>query len=327
MNTRRKFLIGLAALGPALAHAQLAGRGGKPVRVGILRSGRSDAPAFPLMKVFIDTMREQGWVEGRNIVYDVVFAEGDDSRLPELAGALLARQPELIYVGNNPQALAAFGKTRTIPIVFNSVTDPVNAGLVQSLARPGGNVTGIANIGWELGGRRMQLLKEALPKMSRVGVLRVPGAASSKEQELITQSAGAGIKTFPAIAKDAKDIDTAVAALAEQRVEGWILTQTALFMSHRQRILAHAAKQRVPVMGYRAEQAQDGALMSYGSLLSDLVRRAAQLADKVLRGTKPADIPVEQPTRFELVINMKTAKALGITIPQSILLQAERVIE
>lgn len=326
MNTRRRFLIGLAALGPALAQAQPAGRGGKPLRVAMLRSGRADQPNV-LTKVFVDTMRDLGWMEGRNIVYDIRWAEGDDSRLPELAATLVARQPDLIYVGNNPQALAAFGKTRTIPVVFSSVTDPVNAGLVQSLARPGGNVTGIANIGWELGGRRMQLLKESLPNMSRVGVLMIPSTASSKEQELIKQSAGAGIRIVPAIARDAKDIDAAVGAFAEQRVEAWILTQTALFMSHRKRVLAHAEKQRMPVMGYRAEQVQDGALMSYGSLLPDLVRRAAHIADKVLKGTKPADIPVEQPTKFELVINMKTAKALGITIPPSIFLQAERVIE
>ena len=275
----------------------------------------------------MQTLRELGWVEGRNVVYDRVYAEGDFSRLPALAAELVARKPDLVYTVNNPTALAAHGKTRTIPIVFSSVLDPVSTGLVQSLARPGGNVTGVANIGPELAAKRMQILRGAFPKMQRVGVLMISTQQSARALKAVEQTVGTTVRVIPATANTAAELDAAFSLIAESRAEALLLLQTAQFMTERKRVLELAAKHRLPVMGYRTPFADDGALMSYSELLPEQVYRAAHIADKILRGAKPADIPVEQPTKFELVINLKTARALGITIPEKLLLQADRVIE
>ena len=329
MIERRKFLFGLAAIYATSARAQAPERAGKPVRVGILAS-TAQAENQIFENPFLAAMRELGWVEGRNIIYDRVYADDDVARLQALAAELVARKPDLIYTPNAPPTLAAFAKTRTIPIVFSAVADPVDQGLVKSLAHPGGNVTGVASISWEPGGKRLQLLKQALPKVTRVGVLVNPlFPHSAREQKLIEQ-AGAilGITVIPVVVKQAQELDAAFAALSKSRAEALLPVHVAFFVvSVRKRILDLAAKQRLPVIGPRREFAEDGALMSYGSILSEQVRRAAHLVDKVLKGTKPADIPVEQPTIFELVVNMKTAKTLGITIPGEIMLQATRVIE
>ena len=328
--TRRNLLLAAAAW-PALAwlgvaRAQSKGPSGKPVRVGILRAGRASAPqTYP--KLFMQTLRELGWVEGRNVVYDRVYAEGDFARLPALAAELVARSPDLVYANNNPAALAVFRKTRTIPIVFSAVLDPIDAGLVQSLARPGGNVTGVANIGPELAAKRMQILREAFPKIQRAGVLMITGGTSARALKAVEQTVGTTVRVIPAAANTAAELDAGFSLLVEQRAEAVLLLQTALFMTERKRVLDLAMKHRLPVMGYRTPFADDGALMAYSELLSEQVYRAAHIADKILRGAKPADIPVEQPTKFELVINLKTAKALGITIPEKLLLQADRVIE
>jgi putative ABC transport system substrate-binding protein len=282
--------------------------------------------------LFVAIMRELGWVEGRNVVYDRVFVEGGEARLTAFGAELVARKPDLVYV-TTPQAVRAILKTtRTIPIVFGAVNDPVAAGLIKNLARPGGNITGIANIGPELGGKRMQLLREVMPKVSRVGVLVVSVATgvtrgTALDAKLIEEAAGGSVRVISATAKDATQIDAALASLAESRVQAVLTTHHGLFRRESKRIVALASRQRIPVVGHRSDMANDGALMSYSSIFSEQIRRSAHLVDKVLRGTKPADIPVEQPTKFELVVNMKTAKALGITIPQSILLQATRVIE
>ena len=333
MNDRRKFLVVLGAAGfaPCVLVAQpkqTPERAGKPVRVSLLAATTS--AMFQLQeKAFVETMRELGWAEGRNVVYDRVYADDDPARLPALAAALVSRGPNLVYVGSTETALAVFAKTRTIPIVFGAASDPVDNGLVQSLAHPGGNVTGVTNIGWELGGKRLQLLKQALPRITRVGVLVDPGwMHSAREQQLIEQAGAAlGVTVIAAMAKEGKELDAAIASLAKSRTEALLTTTTSLFLRERKRILELAAKQRIPVVGHRGQFVEEGALMSYGARITDQIRRAAQMVDKVLKGTKPADIPVEQPTRFELVVNMKTAKALGISIPQSIILQADRVIE
>ena len=328
MNRRQALAFGLFAGAAAWARAQPAKPAAKTMRVGLLRVLPLPATTTgPLHKTFVETLRELGWVEGRNIVYDPVDSGGDDSRLPEAAVALIARRPDVIYVTNGPTARAAFGATRTIPIVFHSVPDPVRVGLVKSLAQPGGNVTGVATFGGELGGRRMQLLKETLPRISRVGVLVSASATTSDEYSVIERAAGGGVKIFAATVKAPSDFNDVFAGLAANKAEALLVTQSAVFMRESKAILQLAAKHRIPVVGFRSEQAENGALMSYNSSLADHTRRAAHLVDRVLRGAKPADIPVEQPTNFELVINLKTAKALGITMPQSLLLQASRVIE
>ena len=327
MNTRREFLIGVAALYANLARAQPTKPGAKPVRVGILSTGRSTAPTGSI-KLFVATMGDLGWVEGRSIIYDRVYAEGDEKRLPALAAELVARRPDLIYVATNPETLAALAATRTIPIVFSSVIEPVESGVVKSLARPGGNATGVTNFGPETSSKGMQLLKEAVPKIGRVGVLMKPGLASqTRTLKLIELVAGAGVRVIPAMANAPEELDAAFAILAENRVQALVLASVAFFNQERKRILEFAAKKRIPVIAYRPQLVDEGALMSYSSILAEQVHRAAHLADKVLRGTRPADIPVEQPTKFELVVNMKTANTLGIKIPNSILVQATRVIE
>ena len=328
MNNRRKLIVALGAgalAGPLRSFAQ---QQGKPVRAGILVE--SSATGYQLQeKILSDAMRERGWVEGGNIVYDRVYAEGDLLRLPALAAELIARSPNLIFAFTGSDARAALARTRTIPIVMTSANDPVAGGLVKSLAHPGGNVTGMANIGYELGGKRMQFLKQALPKVTRVGVLVNPVSQDGlRELKLIEHAAATlGVTVTPAMVKTPTEFDSGFALLANHRVEAVLTTHTAIFLDNRKRILDLAAVRRMAVVGHRGQLADEGALMSYSAVLADQIRRAAQIADKILKGAKPADIPVEQPTKFELVVNMKTAKTLGITIPGEILLQAIRVIE
>ena len=331
MNNRRKLVVALGALSVGLARAQPSERAGKTMRVGILNTGTRAAFEVGTGKIFFPAMRELGWVEGRNILYDSVFADNDESRLPTLATALVARAPDLIWVGPLQAALAAFTSTRTIPIVFfSSSSNVVERGLVKTLARPSGNVTGVQSLGWELGGKRLQLLKQALPKIIRAGVLvdPRPDHISTLEFKVIEKAAATlGLTAIPATAKRAVEFDAAIASLVENRVEALLVTTGTFLQDQRKRILELAASRRLPVVGFRSEFADDGALMSYSPLLSDQVRRSAQIADKILKGAKPADIPVEQPTKFELVVNAKTAKTLSLTIPSEILLQANRVIE
>jgi putative ABC transport system substrate-binding protein len=297
------------------------------VRIGVLRAASIPTGSTPLYNLFLDTLRESGWTEGRNLVMDSASAEGNEARLPEVAAALVARKPGVIYVTEGPSARAAARATRTIPIVFHSVPDPVGMGLIGSLARPGGNVTGVATFGGELGARRLQLLRETLPKISRLGVLVTPSTTVVGEQKLIEQAAGTGIRVTPALINTPADFASAFAAFAESKTEAVMITQAALFNRERKAIARLAARHRIPLVGFRSQQVEEGALMSYNSSLADHTVLAARIVAKVLRGEKPADIPVEQPTKFELVINLRTAKSLGIAIPQSILLQADRVIE
>ena len=328
MIERRKFLIGLVALYAASTRGQTPERAGKPVRVGILAP--TSAAKQVSEKPFVDAMRELGWVEGRNIVYDRGYADDDEARLPALAVALVSRGSNVIYAFGNQATLAAFAATRTIPIVFGLVGDPIALGLIKTLPHPGGNVTGVANIGWELGGKRLQLLKQALPKISRVGVLVQSFHQDSlRELKLIEQAAATlRVTVVPVMAKESREIDGAFRSLAKGRAEALLTTHTYLFITNdRKHILALAAKQRLPVVGPRGNFAEDGALLSYGSIMAEQFQRAAQLTDKILKGAKPADLPTELPTKFELIVNMKTAKTLGIKIPGEIMLQAIRVIE
>jgi len=246
-------LLLAAVAWPALAwcgptRAQPKAPAGKTLRIGIISTVRSDAPTAG-NKLFTGTLRDLGWVEGRNVVYDRVYAEGDFSRLPALAAELVARKPDLVYSSNGPPAIAVHAKTRTIPIVFSSMLDPIGAGVVQSLARPGGNVTGVANIGPELAAKRMQILREALPRMQRVGVLVTSGQLSAQGLRAVEQTVGAMVKAIPAKADTAAELDAAFSLLAENRVEALLLLQTALFMTERKRVLELAAKHRLPVMG------------------------------------------------------------------------------
>jgi len=330
-STRRKLLI-VAGASAVLGwiegmHAQAAKSAGKPARVGLLFT--DDAKSEQARnKVFVETMRELGWIEGGNIVYDRANADGDYARLPALAAKLVGSKPDLIYVSATQEVRAALAATRAIPIIFSATNDPVRSGLVKSLARPGGNVTGIANIGPELGPKRLQLIREAMPGISRVGLLISPVIAPLQvERKLIDEAAGRHIKVISAIVNEAGDMGAGFRLFVESQVEAVLTTHIGLYFRLRKKLIDVATGHRLPVVGHRSPFADSGALMTYRSNLGEQIRRSAHLVDKVLRGTKPSDIAVEQPTKFELAINLKTAKALGITIPEKLLLRADRVIE
>jgi ABC-type uncharacterized transport system substrate-binding protein len=277
-------------------------------------------------------LRERGYIEGQNIANEYRYAEGKVDRFPELAAELVRLKVDIIVVaGGNRIILAAKNATKTIPIVMvGAGIDPVEAGLVESLARPGGNVTGITNLTRELGGKRLELLKEAVPKLARVAVLYEPAAPATvlDVKEVLPVAARALRLTLqPWEVRGADGFDKVFAALNKQRSDGLYVTTGPLVFANRKRILDLAARSRLPSVYVRREFVDAGGLMSYGADLADSYRRVAYFVDRILKGTKPADLPVEQPTKFELVINLKTAKQIGLTIPQSMLYRADRVIK
>ena len=296
-------------------------------RVGVLAPS-TRAKEDVILKPFFDEMRVLGWIEGQTIAYDRAYADDLGRDLPRLAAELVARKPELIYAPPEVATLAAKQATGTIPIVFASLTDPVGLGLVASLARPGGNATGVVNVIESLMPKWLELLHEILPNARRVGLLRDPterqSAASLRSTALAATALGLTIVW--ADLSSPSELDTAMAMLTGQGVDV-IITGTTIANSLRVRLVELANRKRVPVIVNRKFQLEAGALFSYGSSLPDQLRRTAQMVDKILKGAKPADIPVEQPTRFELIINLKAARALGITIPKSMLLRADEVIE
>ena len=300
----------------------------KVYRIGFLAAGGGPA-AVPLREAFRQGLREVGWVEGQNIVIEYRFAEGRFDRLPDLAAELVRLKVDIIVTGATPAAAAAKNATETIPIVMVSVGDPVGLGLIASLARPGGNATGLAySVGLEIFGKGLQLLKETVPKVSRVAVLWNPGnpghALAIRDVKGAAQSLGVQLQLLEA--RGPNDFDGAFAAMAQERVGALLVVAESMFFLHRTRLADLAARSRLPAAYGSREIVEAGGLMSYGPSAPDLYRRAATFVDKILKGAKPADLPVEQPTKFELVINLKTAKALGLTIPQSILIRADEVI-
>ncbi len=328
VNRRCSLRLALAtalAWGAPLTNAQTAPQ--RPRRVGVLAPSTHAKEAVTLAP-FFDEMRSLGWIEGQTIEYDRAYADDRQDALPRLATELVARKPELIYAPPPVAATAAKRATQTIPIVFGTGADPVGSGLVASLARPGGNVTGISAVADSLAPKRVELLREIMPRVRRLGVLADPGDPSSRT-EYVALSALApalGLIIVRADASNAAVLDAAIAQLLEQRPEA-ILTDSAFAFNVRERLIEAATRARLPVIGHRAQMADVGALFAYGALLADQLRRSAHLVDKVLKGAKPADLPVEQPVRFELVVNLRTAKALELKIPQSLLLRADRVIE
>ena len=281
------------------------------------------------LKPFFDGMRELGWIEGRNVSFDRVYADDDHARLPALAAELVARKPDAIYAPPTVAALAAKNATRTIPIIFGSARAVVDNGLVASLARPGGNLTGVTTIGNELAPKRLQLLHELLPNVRRVGILFDKSEFSSRQEKQSVEGAHAklGLDVVFASVSSAREIEAAVKELGGGGVQVLFVTASTLLQNYRKRLIALCKERKLPVFGNLSEWVGDGALASYGTSLNELLRRSAYLMDKVLKGAKPADIPVEQPTKFELVINLKTAKALGLKLPDEMLLRADRVIE
>ena len=295
-------------------------------RIGFL-SPRSPTDNPHLLEAFRQGLRELGYVEGQNIAIEYRFGEGRPERLPALAADLVRLKVDVIVTGAPPAPEAAKQATSTIPIVFAVTGDPVAQGLVASLARPGGNITGLANLAQEVVGKQLELLKEVAPKVSRVAVLQNP--SNHAHPFVLRQAEGAaralGLQLHIVQARTPAEIDAAFAAMRSQRAGGVLVLRDSLFSAQRTQIPALAAKSRLPAVYGLREEAEAGGLMAYGANVLLMYRRAATYVDKILKGAKPADLPVEQPTKFELVVNLKTAKALGLTIPQSILVRADEV--
>jgi putative tryptophan/tyrosine transport system substrate-binding protein len=300
---------------------------GKIPQIGYLSSGSTNAR---LDEAFRQGLRELGWVEGQNMVIEHRFAEGRFDRLPELAAELVRLKVDILVAQPTPAAVAARNATTTIPIVMINVGDPVGVGLVASLARPGGNVTGTAfGVGLETFGKGLELLKEAIPNIRRVAVLSNPvnPAQAHMIRNLKVAAESLGLRLLFREPRDRDQFDSVFADIARERVDALFVAADSLFILHRTALADLALKYRLPAMYGVRENVQVGGLMSYGPNLFHSSQRAAAFADKILKGAKPADLPVEQPTKFELVVNLRAAKALGLTIPQSLLLRADEVIQ
>lgn len=273
-------------------------------------------------------LRERGYVEGKNIAVEYRYAEGNTERVPELAAELVHLKVDVMVTGVTLAAQAAKKLTTTIPIVVVGVGDPVATGLVASLARPGGNVTGLSGLAPELSGKRLELLKESFSKISRVGVFWNPASPSNVLNWKETQGAAkaAALRLQSLEVKSTKDFERVLAVAAKERADALITIRDNVTNSGRQQIIAFAAKRRLPAMYPAEEYVDDGGLMSYAPDFPDMYRRAAVFVDKILKGTKPEDLPVEQPMRFEFVVNLKTAKEAGLTIEPNVLVRANRVI-
>jgi putative ABC transport system substrate-binding protein len=322
---RRDFIAGTAALlvSPRRSWAQ-----GPPRRVGYLDT----APLYlPNYKVWQDSMRNHGWIEGKNLIVDYRSAEGHAERVVPLANELVALKPDVLVGPSAQEALALKSATASIPIVFFAVVEPVRHGLVQSLSHPGGNITGLASLApGNIVGKRIEILREMVPAASKIAVLVNPSNADHRfivAEELPETARKLGV-TIPVLeATTVEELDIAFASAAAQRADAIFPFADELTVNHVTRVTALAAEHRLPAFYFFRLFTTNGGLISYGPDIADLLRRAGDYVDKILRGTKPADLPVEQPTKFDLVINLKTAKALGLEIPASLLARADEVIE
>jgi putative tryptophan/tyrosine transport system substrate-binding protein len=324
---RRAFLAGSTVLlaAPLGAEAQTAG---KPARIGRLSPSLPETDA-PLTDAFRKGMRESGWIHGQTFAVEDRFAEGKPERLAKLAADLVRQAVDVILAGSIPGALAAKNATATIPVVMVATGDPIGSGLVVNLARPAGNLTGVTGLGQELSAKRLELLKGAVPRLSHVAVLTNPAStytgAFLKEREGLARNLRVRLRVIEADGPDG--LKTAFGTMASERAEALMVLTDIMFITHRQAIVELAARHRLPAVYGEREYVNDGGLMCYGANLEDMYRRAAFYVDKILKGARPADLPIEQPTKFDLVINLKTANTLGLTIPPSLLLRADQVIE
>ena len=318
--------LGLGALLLAIsfpAHAQK-----EPVthRMGILHAG---TPPDVNTDIFIDGLRQLDYSDGKNISIEHQFAQGKSDRLPELAKELVQMKVDAMFGGGAPAALALKQATRTIPIVFVTTTDPIGIGLVASLAYPGGNITGITLQASDLWPKRFEILKEVFPKLSTVAMLWNKGYGGMALEARATEEVAGplGVVLLDRGLNNANELDSALALMAKERPDAFLALMDPVLTGYRKRILDFLEKNRLPAIFQSGEWVEAGGLMSYGPRFNDALRRAATLMDKVLKGANPRDIPVEQPTKFELVINLKTAKEIGATIPPNVLARADRVIK
>jgi putative ABC transport system substrate-binding protein len=299
----------------------------KVPRIGFLASTSLSAAAVRI-EAFRQGLRELGYVEGKNIVIEWRFAEGKPDRLPMLAAELVGLKGAVIVTGGSDPTRAARAATATIPIVMTQDPDPVGNGFVASLARPGGNITGLSNLGPELSGKRLELLKEVVPKLTRValfGTSTFPGAAQIvTETELAAGALKVQLHYLDVLSP--KDLQIAFRAATKGRAEALLVLAGPVFAAQRRQLADLAVESRLPAIYYESEFVEQGGLMTYGANRADLARRAAKYVDKILKGAKPADLPVEQPMKFEFIVNLKAAKQIGLTIPPNVLVRADRVI-
>ncbi len=327
---RREFITlfgGAAATWPLAARAQQPA--GRVYRVGYL--GVASREQTPLLtRALEEGLRSLGYRVGENVAIEYRFANGELERLPALATELVRLGVDVIVTPFNPSTVAAMKATTTIPIVMVSGVDPVSAGLVASLARPGGNVTGLAaDAGSEIFGKRFELLKETLPNLSRVGILFNPEVAAirSRLTSMMEIAPTLGLTTIPVEVRGLDALEPAFAIMMRERAQAFVMLGDSVLFNFRSQIVEMAFKNRLPAASIQKEYANAGFLLTYGSDLGDLFRRSAVFVDKIFKGAKPAELPVEQPTKFELVINLKAAKALGIIVPPTLLARADEVIE
>jgi putative tryptophan/tyrosine transport system substrate-binding protein len=314
------FLVGADAIGEAQQPTKIP-------RIGFLIGGSASA-VTARMDRFRQGLRELSYVEGKNIVIEWRYGDGKLDHLPSLAGELVNLKVDIIVTSGGTPTRAAKEATSTIPIVMAQDSDPVGSGYVASLAHPGGNVTGLSSVAPELGGKRLELLKETVPKLARVAILgtsTTPGYPQSiREMELAAGTFGLRLQFIDVLT--VKDISPAFRAAGKGRADAILLLVSAVLNSQRKQTIDFAIKSRLPAIYYNPEWVEDGGLMSYGVSFTELYRRAATYVDKILKGTKPADLPVEQPTKFELVINLKNAQQIGVTITPNVLARADKVI-
>ena len=329
---RRDTVFGLIALGtiagPFGVRAQQPERAR---RIGVLMGyAETDAEAQLRLAAFKEGLAMLGWAVGRNLTLDVRWGAGEVDRAAGFAKELVALKPDVILAHTTPVTAALQRETKTIPIVFTSVSDPVGSGFVKSRARPGGNITGFANLESSLVEKWLQLLREVAPRVTRVGVMFNPKTATYVEyylQPLNAVAARFGVKTFTATVSSESDIENVIAGLGREPSTGLIVMTDTYMTVHRKSIITLTARHKVPAIYYAGSMAAEGGLISYGVDYVDMFRRAAPYVDRILRGAKPADLPVQYPSKFELVVNTTTAKALGLTVPQSLLLRADQVIQ
>ena len=300
----------------------------KVPRIGYLTASTPVAQ-LPGTEALREGLRQLGYIEGQNIAIEFLYAEEKPDRLPILAAELVRLKVDVIVTGGPTSTRAAKEATSTIPIVMTNDPDPIGDGFIANLARPGGNITGLSTLSVELSGKRLEILRGVVPKLSRVAILGTstsPGNAQmSKEIEIAAKAFGVTFQDIDVL--DSKDIETAFRAAVNGRAQSVLTLSSPILDSQRAQIVEVAAKNRLPAMYHRSEYVEDGGLMFYGVNLLDLQRRAATYVDKILKGTKPADLPVEQPKKFELIINLKAAKQIGLTIPPNVLARADKVIK
>lgn len=297
-------------------------------RVGFLGNSTAALEAN-LVQPFRDGLREHGYVEGRNIVIEFRWADGDYARLPALVAELLAAKVDVIVTAGTPASLAVKNATSTVPLVMVAAGDPVGTGLVTSLARPGGNVTGLSSIAPDLEGKRLELLREVMPRLSHAAIFFNPAnpfhAASMEHAQ--AAAATLGIRLLLLDVRSAEELDRAFAAIVKGRPDALLILADRVFLHNRQRLMDFATERQLPSVNAYRELVEAGGLMSYGPSYEDMHKRAAEYVDKILKGTKAGDLPVEQPTKFTLIINLKAAKSLGVSVPPLLLARADEAIE